>query len=98
LFTYPIVGELPKSSVTVDIIKSLDTSIDLASPTIEYVVSNGPTNDAPEDIVYEFVASLIICNAHFPTLFSWLWVIFCANADVMYSDVSGTDYDDYSSI
>ena len=55
LFTYPIVGELPKSSVIVDIIKSLDAPIELTLPVIEYVISNAPMNDAPEDIIYEYL-------------------------------------------
>ena len=55
--TYPTVGELPKSSVMVDVIKSLYAFIEPTLPITEYVVSNAPMNDAPEDIVYEFVAS-----------------------------------------
>jgi hypothetical protein len=87
LLTYPTVGEFPKSSVIVDIIKFLDASIELTLPIIEYVVSNAPTNNAPEDIVYEIVASLTICNVCSP-LFSSLLVIFCADADVIIRDAA----------
>jgi hypothetical protein len=87
VLTYPTVGESPKSLVMVDITKSLDVSIELTLPNIEYVVSNAPTNDAPEDIVYEFVASLIIYNVCSP-LFSSPLVIFCADADVIVRDAA----------
>lgn len=98
LLTDPASGEESKSFVIVVIIKSSETFIDRTSPTIWYVVLNDPIKDAPKLIVYEFVATYIICRVWFPNWFAssfsdnvlvWLstGVIYCSIVRVTASNI-----------
>jgi hypothetical protein len=60
VLTYPMVGEVLKSCVIVDMIRFSSDLIALLSPAILYVVSKLPILDELPERVYEFVPSLII--------------------------------------